>query len=282
MLPQHPPFLRWSACTDIGRVRTNNEDSFLGLLLDANEVSYLGKFGEAFDASKNYLFALSDGMGGAMAGEFASRIAVEKITRLLPKYLIHLAKDDSWSLPKTTHSVLEVLVSLFHEIHRELLLLSASYQECHGMGTTLTLCWVRAEQVYFAHIGDSRLYHLPTTGGIIQLSEDDTHVGWLLRQGMITEYQSKHHPRRNLLQKVLGADHQFVTPQVGSVIYHSGDRFLLCSDGVTDQLFNHQLLELLSESMLESPAAHLVHRAVDRSGNDNTTAIVLEFCEGSD
>ena len=272
-----PLTLRWSAYTDIGRLRKNNEDSFLGLSLDAIEVQYLGKIGDASDISKDYVFAVSDGMGGAMAGEFASRIAVEKITKMLPSYLNQLSKKmaNSDHAPEDD-SAHQLLIALFHEIHRALLFLSASYEECCGMGTTLTLCWVRREKLHFAHIGDSRLYHLRKKGGISQISEDDTHAGWLFRQGKMSEYELKNHPCRNLLQKVLGADHQFVTPQVGTVDYCLGDRFLLCSDGVTDGLFDAQLLEILTESTKKSPAQHLVEEAVERSGRDNATAMVIE------
>ena len=77
--------LRWSGWTDRGKVRANNEDSFLGLQFDSKQIHYLGKIGEASTANMDYVFAVSDGMGGALAGEFASRIATEKITRLLPR-----------------------------------------------------------------------------------------------------------------------------------------------------------------------------------------------------
>ena len=147
------------------------------------------------------------------------------------------------------------------------------------MGTTLTMCWVRPGRLYFAHIGDSRFYHLPKEGGIQQISEDDTHVGWLFRQGMINEREAKNHPRRNLLQKVLGADHQFITPHVGSLACAPGDRFLLCSDGVTDGIFDAQLLEILTEPRTKSPAQHLVEEAVERSGRDNATAMVMEVID---
>ena len=85
MPPESPDIhLAWSGHTDRGRVRKNNEDSFLGLTIDAREARYLGKIGEAGAGDADFVFAVSDGMGGAMAGEFASRITVEKITKMLP------------------------------------------------------------------------------------------------------------------------------------------------------------------------------------------------------
>lgn len=264
--------LRWSAHTDCGRVRTNNEDSFLGLVLDAQEIHLLGKTGEAA-LNCDYIFAVCDGLGGAKAGEFASRIAVEKITKMFPKYLSEKKLPHEEEVSKTT----SLLVELFAEIHRALLFLSASYDECQGMGTTLTLCWIRPHHSYFAHIGDSRLYQLSTEKNLQQLSEDDTHVGWLFRNGKISEREAKHHQGRNLLQKALGADHQFVVPHVGSFTCSPGDRLLLCTDGVTDGLFDHQLWNILNHPTKKTPAHHLVEEAVIQSGRDNATAIVIEI-----
>ncbi len=261
--------VRWSGHTDRGRVRKNNEDAFLGIAIDAHEVRHLGKVGEADGTSVDLVFAVSDGMGGAQAGEFASRIAVEKITRMLPP----LFKQRASGLTAGFEDVLE---ELFAEIHRAMLYLGSSYEECHGMGATLSLCWFTPEWMYFAHVGDSRIYYLPSTGVIKQLSEDDTHVGWLQRTGSINEREAKHHPRRNLLQKALGAGHQFVSPQLGSVGYGLGDRFLLCTDGVTDAIYNDQLPGMIADcTNARSPAHHLVDEAVTHSGRDNATAIIV-------
>ena len=100
--------------------------------------------------------------------------------------------------------------------------------------------------MYFGHIGDSRIYYLPAReGGIKQLSHDDTHVGWLFRNGKFNEREARTHPRRNVLQKALGGGNQFVDPQVGAVGYEPGDLFLLCTDGLVEGLYNDHLVELL-------------------------------------
>lgn len=292
--------LSWSGATDCGPFRPNNEDAFLGLSIDEQEVHYLGKEGTTSE-KKDYVFAVCDGIGGAKAGEFASRIAVEKITKMFPSFLAKMQKGSACdtgtfgatlpcfeSAPEHRSSEVNLfceeqekklcynlLVQLFHEIHRALLFLASSYEECRGMGTTLTLVWIRANHLYFAHIGDSRLYHLPVTGGIRQLSEDDTHVGWLFRQGTLNERESKNHPRRHLLQKALGAEHQFVTPQTGFLSWSAGDQFLLCTDGVTDTLFDAQLLEALNSTCINSPSQKLIEQALHHAGKDNATAIVI-------
>jgi PPM family protein phosphatase len=185
------PSLKWSGCSDIGKVRKNNEDSFLGLQFDSKEVFRLGKFGEASLEKMDFTFAVSDGMGGAMAGEFASKIAVEKITTLLPRAFQHsaLGLQPGFS---------DVLAELFDQIHRALAFVGGSYEETEGMQTTLSLCWFTPGWMYFGHIGDSRIYHLPKRKKTIkQLTHDDTHVGWLLRTGQINEREARTHPRRN-------------------------------------------------------------------------------------
>ena len=141
------------------------------------------------------------------------------------------------------------------------------------MGATLSLCWFARHWMYFGHIGDSRIYYLPAAGGIKQLTHDDTHVGWLFRAGKLNEREAKNHPRRNILQAALGAGHQFVTPQVGAVGFEPGDRFLLCTDGITDAIYNDQLPGLLDEGA--DAADQLVREAVSRSGRDNSTALIV-------
>lgn len=266
--------LRWFGHTDRGKVRANNEDSFLGLQFDAYELHRLGKFGEAPNDRMDFAFAVSDGMGGAMAGEFASRITVDKITRLLPRSF----KQSALGLEAGFD---DILTELFQQIHAEMTNLSQHYAECYGMGATLTLCWFRPGWMYFAHVGDSRLYYLPAReGGMRQLSHDDTYVGWLYRQGKLNEREARSHPRRNVLQKSLGAGNMFVDPQLGAVAYEAGDHFLLCTDGVTDGLYDHALHDLLRMPLgphaALTPAHRLVQEAVTHSGRDNATALVIE------
>jgi protein phosphatase len=266
--------LKWSGCSDTGRVRRNNEDAFLALQFDAREIFFLGKIGEASTEKRDFTFAVCDGMGGAHAGEFASRIAVERITTLLPKAFQHsaLGLQPGFS---------DVLAELFSQIHRALVFVGGSYEETEGMQTTLSLCWFTPGWMYFGHIGDSRIYHLPKRKKTIkQLTQDDTHVGWLKRTGQINEREARTHPRRNVLQKALGGSNQFVDPQVGAVACERGDVFLLCTDGLVDGLYDHQLVEILRESQaskkIPSPAQFLVETAVKNSGRDNTTALVIQ------
>ncbi|HEX7653872.1 MAG TPA: protein phosphatase 2C domain-containing protein [Verrucomicrobiae bacterium] len=267
------PILRWSGCTDIGRVRKNNEDAFLGLRFDRQELHRLGKFGEADSRDHSFAFAVCDGMGGAKAGEFASNIAVEKITKLLPLFNPPKGQADP-----QRHA--ETLTELFAQVHRALVYLGGSYDEIEGMQTTMSLGWFSQGWMYYGHIGDSRIYHLPAgSDQIKQLTPDDTYVGWLYRMGQIKEYEARTHPRRNVLQRALGGANQFVTPHTGAVKCQRGDIFLFCTDGLVDGLFDQAMVELLrlnTQGIHNNPAGLLVDVAVQNSGRDNTTAVVVE------
>jgi protein phosphatase len=277
------PSLHWFGWTDRGKVRPNNEDSFLGLQFDSREVHYLGKIGETSLHQADLAFAVSDGMGGANAGEFASRVAVQKITDLLPRSFRQAAIGFGTGFD-------DILSELYDRIHRALIHHGSSYPECSGMEATLTLAWFTPGWMYFAHIGDSRIYYLPAgEENIRQLSHDDTHVGWLRRQGQLNEREARNHPRRNVLQKALGGGHQFVEPQVGAVGYQPGDTFLLCTDGLVDGLHDHHLVEILRGAHTPShpavvvpaaapnPARQLVEESLALSGRDNTTALVIKI-----
>lgn len=263
--------LQWFGWTEVGKVRPHNEDSFVGLRFDAREVQRLGKFGDGSVQHHDFAFAVCDGMGGAKAGEYASKIAVEKITTLLPRSFQQKASglESGFS---------DVLTELFTQIHKALSYLGQSYDECHGMETTMSLGWFTPGWMYFGHVGDSRIYYYcARDGSLKQLTHDDTYVGWMFRNGQINEREARTHPRRNVLQKTLGGSSQFVDPQVGAVGCEPGDRFLLCSDGLTDGLYDHYLLDVLRAAPgTDNPAQRLVLDSVAASGKDNTTAMVIQ------
>ncbi len=267
------PLLRWSALTDVGRFRPNNEDAFLALNFDGREMRYLGKIGTASLAGNDFVFAVSDGMGGAKSGEVASRITVDRVTRLLPRGF-------RLSAAGMTSGFQDILFELFSAIHSDLLKLGFSYEECAGMGCTLSLCWFTPEWVYFGHIGDSRIYYLPREGGITQVSHDHSYVGVQRRKGILNEREARSDPRRSALQQALGAGNQFIEPQIGAVAHRAGDRFLICSDGLIDGLWDRELEEIArgpqDDATGKSLAQRLVKTAVQNSGRDNTTAILVE------
>ncbi len=263
--------IRWSGMTDRGRFRKNNEDAFLALTFDGRTVQYLGKTGAAGFAQADFVFAVSDGMGGANLGEYASRLAVEKIAKLLPRSFRLSAGGMSSGFQ-------DILGEVFASIHDELSNLGRSYEECSGMGATLSLGWFTPEWMFFGHVGDSRIYYLPKAGALAQVSHDHTQVGWLRRQGRLNEREARTHPGRSSLQQALGAGHQFLDPHIGAVGLNPGDRFLICSDGIVDGIWDRRLGELLgAETPADALAPALVREAVENSGRDNTTAVVIEI-----
>lgn len=264
--------VKWSGLTDRGTVRPNNEDAFLAMMLDEHGIQYLGKTGEADLSEAEYIFAVSDGMGGENSGEFASRIAIEKITLLLPKH--YGASDERFHAYSG-----EVLSELFSSIHSAMLELGKYDPNCRNMGATLTLVWFRSGRVYFAHVGDSRLYRVGKKAGIEQVTHDHSHVGWLRRAGQINEREARNHPRKNALDQALGAGHRHVHPHIGDLEYEPGEFFLLCTDGVTDGLWDTRLEDIIRNPPAgKTRAEALVRTAVAESGKDNATAVVIEAC----
>ena len=265
--------IHWSACTDVGRYRKKNEDAFLALAIDAEGVRRLGKYGHAKLHGCDYVIAVSDGMGGANAGEFASQVAVDKITNLLPQSLAAAEQGEEIDFQS-------ILSELFMQIHAELLLLGRSYEELSGMGATLSLCWVRPYRLYFCHVSDSRIYHLCSSVTLSQLSQDHTHAGWQYSKGQINELQMREHPGRNALQQALGGKTKTMNPCLGNVGYELGDQFLLCTDGLVEGLWDSGIKRILAgtNSNLEcSVAERLVKEAVTTDGRDNTTALAVYF-----
>ena len=265
--------IEWSGLTDVGRFRKNNEDAFLALALNGEGVRRLGKYGEASIEENDYIFAVSDGMGGANAGEFASSIAIDKITRLFPSVFRNAAGGIEVGFK-------DLFGELFQQIHRELTHMGQAYEELHGMGATLSLCWVCPGWVYFAHVGDSRIYHLPVTGGVQQVSHDHTHVGWQQRNGEISEMQARSHSGRNALQQAIGGKTQNLSPQFGAIGYEPGDIFMICSDGLVEGLWDSGIKRLIRnppKNALEDVAQRLVAEAVQTDGKDNTTTVVFEL-----
>lgn len=272
-----PREYKWSAMTHQGRYRTNNEDRFLAMLIDELGVRYLGKQGTINTADADLLFAVADGMGGERSGELAGKIAIDNIAKILPR--AYSMSDRH--LDEVSQGILK---DLFASIHRELVRLGSFDPLCINMGATLTLVWIHKSLVMFAHVGDTRLYRIRKgedgLDRMEQISEDHSHVGWLRRTGKINEREARMHPRKNVLAKALGAKNQFAEPQVGSFSLKSNEKLILCSDGVTDGLWDRGIEELVMRpeagTANQSPAQRLVMTAVAESGRDNATAIVIE------
>jgi protein phosphatase len=265
--------IQWWGLTDKGPFRKNNEDAFLALTFDENEVHLLGKEGEADFTLGDFVFAVSDGMGGARAGEFASRIAIQKITERFPKHF----RTEALQQPGASEAALEELTGY---IHAEMRVMGMHYEECDGMGATLSLLWLTPGKGYFCHVGDSRIYQIRADGTMTQLTEDHTHVGWLFREGKLNERQARYHEGRHMLQMALGGSSTNLNPQIGSVDIAPGDRFVLCTDGLIEGLWDSTILKLMTSPpprLAElAPAKRLLTEAISESGRDNTTVVVVQ------
>jgi len=271
-----PAHIQWSARTDTGRFRKNNEDSFLALTIDRHGFQFLGKYGRAPLDNNDYVFAVSDGMGGARAGEFASRITVQKIADLLPANF----KMGAMGF-RSNHE--DILSEVVNRIEKEMESMAFHYEECRGMGATLSLAWITPGWLHFAHVGDSRIYYLPVDGSIKQLTTAHTRVAELLRQGMINKHDARTHPERNVLTNVLGGKVDSVEPQLGAVGFNPGDQFLLCSDGITEGIRDHRIETLLRSPPERfqnmDPCERLITDANEESGQDNATALIIEIAQ---
>jgi protein phosphatase len=268
------PTIYWSGMTDVGRVRKNNEDAFLAITFNDRECSFLGKIGEATQEKGDFIFAVSDGMGGANAGEFASRVAVDKLIELAPQSF-------RLSAMGMTVDYNDILNEVFSEIHKKIRYYSFHYEECRGMGATLSMCWFTPEKMHFAHIGDSRIYHMSATGEMKQLTNDHSIAARLMREGKISEREMRKHPERSILERSLGARSEIVEPQFGSFIYEPGDTFIICSDGVSDVLFDSNIRDALIRPFPylanKPPAEQIVKRAITQGSQDNVTAVVIQI-----
>ena len=271
--------IAWSASTDKGPYRAHNEDSFIALKVNGEGMFRLGTRGEDCLAESDFVFAVSDGMGGAKSGDFASQVVVEQIALLFPKVF----KSQAQGLVVYFQDVLMELVSNVHAVLNKM---GQAYSELEGMGATLSLCWLRTDRMYFVHVGDSRIYHLSSSRDFEQLTRDHTHVGWLKERGELSDYEARNDPRRNILQQVIGGKSQHLNPQFGELVLGAHDRILLCSDGLYEGLMDSALKRMLDfETPLRtaestSLSAAMVEAAILEDGKDNTTALCVDIAGG--
>ncbi len=239
--------LQAGAATDVGRVRQINEDRFLA-------------------DDKLNLYAVADGVGGHQAGEVASQTSVETLQR-------SFSEGD-----RTT----EGLVAAAEAANQAVWQLAQGSKEKRGMGTTLTaLALVQhdgEEEVALINVGDSRAYLLQQ-GELIQLTEDHSLVEELVRDGKLTHAEAKVHPQRSIITRALGMEPE---TQVDSweITPYQGDRILLCSDGLTNELSDERIASTLRQLADPQEAAHeLVRQARAAGGSDNITVVVVDVVD---
>jgi len=242
-------FFETSARSAIGLVRQGNEDS-------------------GFASAQ--LIAVADGMGGHAAGEVASRIAVQVLQKLAPTLSAEDIDEDS---------VEDLLMHSLHSIDAEIAAVTDEDVEKRGMGTTLTALLLRDSRIALLHVGDSRCYRL-RGNTLEQLSNDHTVIQELLDQGAISEAEAAEHPQRSMLTQALRGDGD-VTPVLQMYEIKKGDRYLLCSDGLSGVLTDKEIKVGLKKSDKDEAIKFLNDATYINGAPDNVTILIADISDKS-
>ena len=240
-------YFETSARSAIGLVRQGNEDS-------------------GFVSPQ--LIAVADGMGGHAAGEVASRIAVEVLHSLIPTLVATDIDEDS---------VEDLLMHSLHSIDSEISVVTGEEIEKRGMGTTLTALLIRDKYISLLHVGDSRCYRL-RGNTLEQLSNDHTVIQELLDQGAISPAEAVEHPQRSMLTQALRGDGD-VTPVLQMYEVKKGDRYLLCSDGLSGVLTDKEIKIGLKKSDKDDAVKFLVDATYINGAPDNVTVLIADISD---
>jgi serine/threonine protein phosphatase PrpC len=245
------PGIEAASLTDVGRQRSNNEDSYLYWEPDSDE-DFL---------RKGRLAVVADGMGGYEGGQEASRLAVETVRSVY---------DNGFgSDPQRT------LTEAFSAAHQNIQRYALEHPQFYGMGTTCTALSIVDRQLHFAHVGDSRLY-LIRAESISRLTRDHSYVGRLVESGIVRSEDAESHPQRHILTAALGSGRD-ITPHVPEhpVALEDGDILLLCTDGLWGLVNDADLARTVQTNPPAEACQILVAMALERGGPDNITLLVL-------
>lgn len=235
--------------TDVGKLRTNNEDTFF---VSQDPVGSLPD-----------LFIVADGMGGHKAGEVASQSA-------LTFFLEYVGAN-----PCPDGELLDYLTEAAAYANANVYARSLTDSAYSGMGTTFSACVVSGGKAYIVHIGDSRIYKCGG-GSFTQLTNDHTYVGEMMRAGQFSKEEAARHPNKNALTRALGVEKNVLAD--GRIDrLEAGDRLLMCSDGLSNMVPEEEITEIMiSETDIAAKVDSLIERAKAHGGADNITAIIVE------
>jgi serine/threonine protein phosphatase PrpC len=264
------------AKTDVGRVRRGNEDNFLLLDLTAGR-AWSGSDGAESPADMHefplgdggLVLVVSDGMGGALAGDVASRMAIEAVRDvLLGENGDHNCDPESSLVDCLKHATLEANKNIHYK--------SLEDSRCSGMGATLTGAAIKDDKLDLVQVGDSRAYLM--RGQQIRLAtKDQSLVQQLVDVGQISEAEAETHMFRNVILQALGAQNE-LTPATARIQLRDGDTLLLCSDGLSGKLRNEDIRQIVADSGdLSAACGALVAEANNRGGEDNITVVMARF-----
>lgn len=245
-----------AGATDPGRKRANNEDSFL--VLDSMR-----------------LFAVADGVGGHEGGEVASSITVDTLREVVPDMLAQGDRTPPSGASRGTDrepAALRYAVSL---ANRRILEAAAQKPSLAGMGTTLTVLLLSGSRGIVAHLGDSRAYLL-RSGRLRQLTEDHSLVAEQVKAGLLTPEQARTSSHRNVITRALGIKDD-AAPDLRELALQPGDRFLLCSDGLTEMVGDKEISRVLAKHPPDLAVRKLIDAANTAGGVDNITAVIVKI-----
>jgi serine/threonine protein phosphatase PrpC len=249
MKPRYLPDLRLGARTDLGLARENNEDKFEFFQPEEPEVL----------AIKGYFYAVADGMGGHASGQIASEIALKTIVK-------SYYADPDEDTPRCLRDAYRTGNGFIHDT-------ANAIAERHGMGTTCTTLVIKDDDMYLAHVGDSRLY-LVRGGEIRQISQDHSWVAEQVRRGALTEEEARMSPFRNVITRSMGTAPD-VEVDIATEKIVKDDVFILCSDGLSGYVSDEEILDIADNSSPAMAALKLIDRANEHGGGDNITAVVV-------
>lgn len=240
--------MKYSALSDIGLKREKNEDSWnIVLNREGNPVGFI----------------IADGMGGYLAGEQASRIAVENMSLMVLECTSKELSDDS---------IRDIITREINNINDRIM--SYSLRNLGGLksGTTLSVGMVIGDNLHIIHVGDCRVYRI-REGSISRLTEDHSLVAKLIKEGLISPDEANHHPDRNRITRALGFQEDFF-PDINKELISSGDTYIFCTDGLYEDMSDEEILQTVINEPRETIAKHLIEKAKEYGGTDNITVIV--------
>lgn len=242
--------LEAAGCTDTGAVRSNNEDAFRC-------------------CPEENVFVVCDGMGGMAAGEVASRMAADAVVRELCRDGACCLGTESEVEQRMTRAIAGANYEIFERAQRE--------PECFGMGTTLVLACVTPGVAHVAHVGDSRCY-LWRRGRLEQVTQDHSLVGEQVRLGRMSVEEAERSPYRHVITRAVGTEPEVVA-DYQRLPMEQGDVLLLCTDGLTRELHDADIAEVVAEAEdggdLDAACRELIERANAAGGRDNVTCVLV-------
>ena len=231
--------------TDIGKVRRQNEDAAW------------------FDLDHG-VFAVADGMGGHLAGEVASGMAISAVKQMVQQHAM---------------ASISVMRSAVMDAHEAIVKHAKENPACSGMGTTLSMMWRGGHYMYIAHVGDSRIYRFRDRT-LERITQDHSLVEELVRARIITPEEARTHPRRNIITRALGTQGEN-QPDLLAADMKPGDLWLLCTDGLCGMITDEEIARVLSSgASLDMMASSLIQKALDAGGRDNVTLVLCREEEG--